>query len=99
MILFGFDVKCPNGADLRLVCCGANDELFQRNSPILAGAHPHSLYCYLLRRETHRDYETWAINLLDLVDKGFNPNYGIADNGQGLRKSLSGKLLPSPNHS
>ena len=72
--------------DLRLVCCGANDELFQRNSPILAGAHPHSLYCYLLRRETHRDYETWAINLLDLVDKGFNPDYGIADNGQGLRK-------------
>ena len=72
--------------DLRLVCCGANDEIFQCNAPILAGAHPHSLYCYLLRRETHRDYETLAINLLDLMDKGFNPDYGIADNGQGLRK-------------
>jgi hypothetical protein len=50
--------------NLKQVCCCANDELFQSNTPILAGAHPHSLYCYLLTRETHRDYETWAINLL-----------------------------------
>ena len=80
-------IACIHGAEnLKQVCCCANDELFQSNTPILAGAHPHSLYCYLLTRETHRDYETWAINLLDLMDKGFNPNHGVADNGQGLRK-------------
>ena len=82
--------------DLRLVCCGADDELFHRNAPILAGAHPYSLYCYLLRRETHRDHETWAITLLDLIDKGFNPNYGVADNVQGLRKGHKEALSGIP---
>jgi len=72
--------------DLKAIDCGANDEIFQCNKPILAGAHPYSLYCYLLSKETHRDHETWAINLYDLENKGYNPKFNIADNGSGLRK-------------
>jgi len=40
---------------------GANDELFQSGKPVLVGVDQHSLYCYLLTIEEHRDAETWAI--------------------------------------
>jgi hypothetical protein len=63
--------------DLKAIDCGANDEIFQCSKPILAGAHLYSLYCYLLSKETHRDHETWAINLYDLENKGYNPKFNI----------------------
>jgi len=80
--------------DLSAVTLGANDELFQYNKPVLAGVDIPSLYCYLLSREDHRDGDTWAIQLWDLQEKGFNPERIIADNGEGLR---AGHQLALPN--
>ena len=52
-----------------------------------------SNYCYLLVNEEHRDAETWAIHLLYAVEKGFNPEYTVADFGKGLR---AGQKLALP---
>ncbi|OAD22285.1 hypothetical protein THIOM_001918, partial [Candidatus Thiomargarita nelsonii] len=53
---------------------GANDELFQSGKPVLVGVDQHSLYCYLLALEQHRDAETWAIHLWDLEQQGLHPD-------------------------
>jgi len=71
--------------DLTHVKLGANDELFHRNKPILAGVDIPSLYCYLLSQEEQRDSETWAIHLWDLEKQGFKPERVFADDGDGLR--------------
>lgn len=71
--------------DLQNIKMGVEDELFQHNKPVLVGVDVESLYCYLLSQEEQRDGETWGINLLDLVKKGFNPERIIADDGNGLR--------------
>ena len=89
----GSIAKIHAAESLSNIDCGANDELFQNNVPILTGAHPYSLYCYLLRREPHRDGVTWGVNLLDLKNKGYDPSFAVADNDQGLRK---GHELVSP---
>jgi len=65
---------------------GAHDEVFHGNKPVLTGVDIASLYCYLLSEEDHRDSDTWAIHLWDLVDQGFNPDYTIADFAKGLRE-------------
>jgi hypothetical protein len=72
---------------------GAHDEIFQSGQPVLVGADVHSTYCYLLSLEQHRDAETWAIRLLELQDRGFNPDSTIADFGTGLR---AGQKLAMP---
>ena len=59
--------------DLSNVRLGTNDELFQHNKPILSGVDINSLYCYLLSMENDRDGDTWAIHLMDLQEKGYNP--------------------------
>ena len=71
--------------DLSAVRLGANDELFFQNQPILSGVDIDSLYCYLLQQERSRDGETWAVNLLDLQQQGYEPERVIADDGDGLR--------------
>jgi hypothetical protein len=73
---------------------GANDELFQSGKPVLVGIDQHSLYCYLLAAEEHRDAETWAIHLWDLEQQGLHPDRIIADGGKGLR---AGQALAWPN--
>jgi len=65
----------------------APDEIFHFNKPILAGVDIHSLYCYLLSEEDHRDEETWAIRLLELKDRGFKPDRIIGDDGKGMRSA------------
>ena len=72
---------------------GANDELFQSGKPVLVGVDQHSLYCYLLAAEEHRDAETWAIHLWDLEQQGLHPDRIIADGGKGLR---AGQALAWP---
>jgi hypothetical protein len=64
---------------------GAHDEIFQGAQPVLVGVDTHSLFCYLLRQEDHCDGETWALHLMDLVDRGFAPEAVVADAGAGLR--------------
>jgi hypothetical protein len=79
--------------DLSRVRAGSHDELFQGGQPVLVGIDLDSTYCYLLAPEAHRDAETWAIHLWDLMAQGLQPDYTVADGGQGLR---AGQVLAWP---
>jgi hypothetical protein len=74
--------------DLSRVRVGALDEIFQHGQPVLVGCDVDSTYCYLLSLEEHRDRDTWGTRLLELVDRGFNPQAAVADFGTGLRAGL-----------
>src|SRR5262249_24928295 len=82
--------------DLRAVRIGAHDEIFQSDQPVLVGADVHSTYCYLLSQEEQRDGDTWAVRLLELRDRGFDPDATIADFGTGLRKGQQQALPEVP---
>jgi hypothetical protein len=79
--------------DLSRVRIGAHDELFQAGQPVLVGADVASTFCYLLSLEEQRDGETWGVRLLELQDRGFDPDATIADFGSGLR---AGQALALP---
>jgi hypothetical protein len=61
------------------------DEIFQNRQPVLVGADIRSSYCFLLSAEDQRDGDTWAIRLLECMDRGFAPKATVADFGSGLR--------------
>jgi hypothetical protein len=71
--------------DLSAIEIGLLDEIFQADDPVLVGIDAKSTFCFLLSLEEHRDAETWAIRLLELVDRGFAPKATIADFAAGLR--------------
>ena len=71
--------------DLAGVRVGVHDEIFQAGDPVLVGACAHSTYCYLLSLEEHRDADTWGVRLLELQQRGFDPEAAIADAAAGLR--------------
>jgi hypothetical protein len=71
--------------DLSGVKVGAHDEIFQAGDPVLVGVDVYSTYCYLLSLEKQRDGDTWGVRLLELVDRGFDPDCTIADFAKGLR--------------
>ena len=73
------------GIDLSPIHVGLHDEIFQGSQPVLAGVDARSTYCYLLAAVEHRDADTWGVHLLDAARQGLNPDYTIADAGQGLR--------------
>jgi hypothetical protein len=75
---------------------GAHDEIFQSGQPVLVGADVASTFCYLLSLEEHRDAETWGIRLLELQDRGFQPDATIADFGSGLRAGQELALATTP---
>jgi hypothetical protein len=81
---------------LGAVRVGAHDEIFQAGKPVLVGADVHSTYCYLLSQEEHRDGDTWGVRLLELADRGFDPEATIADFGTGLRKGQKQALPGTP---
>jgi len=62
----------------------ASDEIFHRNKPHLTVVDIRSRYCASLTREDQRDYETWAIHLMDLKEQGFQPDVNISDHGAGM---------------
>ncbi len=72
---------------------GAQDEIFQSEDPVLVGVCADSTYCYLLSQEEHRDADTWGVRLLELQERGFQPEATIADFGAGLR---AGQKLALP---
>jgi hypothetical protein len=72
---------------------GAHDEIFQASDPVLVGVDTRSTYCYLLSLEQHRDGDTWGVRLLELVERGFQPDTTIADFAKGLR-SAQEQALP-----
>jgi hypothetical protein len=79
--------------DLSGVRIGAHDEIFQSGRPVLVGADVGSTYCYLLSLEEHRDGDTWGIRLLELQNRGFQPEATVGDAGSGLR---AGQTLAMP---
>ena len=81
------------GQDLAGVRIGAHDEIFQAGHPVLVGVDTASTYCYLLSLEDHRDGETWGVRLLELLERGFDPEAIVADAGSGLR---AGQALALP---
>jgi hypothetical protein len=64
---------------------GLIDEIFQAQLPVLVGVDPVSAYCFLLSQEANRDSVTWGVRLLELQDRGLDPEAFIADFGSGLR--------------
>ena len=82
--------------DLSPIRIGAHDEIFQTGPPVLVGAAVASTFCYLLSLEEHRDAETWGIRLLELRDRGFQPDATIADVGSGLRAGQELALPTTP---
>jgi hypothetical protein len=71
--------------DLDRVRVGGHDEIFQAGQPVLVGVDLLSTYCYLLSIENCRDADTWGVQLLDLQEHGFHPDYVVADAGGALR--------------
>src|SRR2546421_10458572 len=82
--------------DLSGVAVGVHDEIHQAGLPVLVGADAHSTYCYLLSLEQHRDGDTWGVRLLELVERGFQPEATIADFAKGLRSGQEQALPGVP---
>jgi hypothetical protein len=51
-----------------------------------------------LAAEEHRDADTWGVHLLDAAQQGLNPDYTIADAGQGLRAGQKATWGDTPCH-
>ena len=75
--------------DLSRVRVGGHDEIFQAGQPVLVGVDLLSTYCYLLSIEESRDTDTWTIHCLDLQERGFDPDYVVADAAPALRAGLA----------
>lgn len=84
--------------DLSPIKAASHDEIFQGNQPVLAGVDLDSTYCYLLEKASHRDATTWGVHFLDAQEKGFNPDYTIADGGTGLRAGQRDAFPDTPCH-
>jgi hypothetical protein len=84
--------------DLSGIRVGLHDEIFQGATPVLAGVDAASTYCYLLAAEQRRDADTWGVHLLDAAQQGLDPDYTIADAGQGLRAGQKAAWGSTPCH-
>src|SRR5271166_3768875 len=84
--------------DLSGIGVGLHDEIFQGAMPVLAGVDAASTYCYLLAAADHRDADTWGVHLLDASKQGLQPDYTIADAGQGLRAGQKAAWDDTPCH-
>jgi hypothetical protein len=72
---------------------GAHDELYQCQQPVLVAVDVESTYCYLLSLEEQCDGDTWGLRLLELKDRGFNPQAIVCDGGKALQ---AGQALALP---
>jgi len=79
--------------DLSSMKISTADELFHRNKPHLAVVDIPSRFCPLLVKADKRDYETWGIHLLDLMNKGYAPKTTVIDGAKGLLKGHE-EVLP-----
>jgi hypothetical protein len=84
--------------DLSGIRAGLHDEIFQGAMPVLTGVDAASTYCYLLAVAEHRDADTWGVHLLDATRQGLQPDYTIADAGQGLRAGQKAAWDDTPCH-
>jgi hypothetical protein len=88
--------KQNHAQDLNRVRVGAHDEIFQARQPVLVGIDALSSYCYLLSLEDSRDADTWGVRLLELQERGFDPDYVVADAGNALRAAQAEVLPGTP---
>ncbi len=84
--------------DLSSIRVGLHDEIFQGATPVLTGVDAASTYCYLLAAEQRRDADTWGMHLLDAAQQGLDPDYTVADAGQGLRAGQRAAWGDTPCH-
>jgi hypothetical protein len=82
--------------DLSRVRVGGHDEIFQTDQPVLVGVDLLSTYCYLLSSEDNRDADTWGVRLLESQDRGFDPDYVVADAGNALRAAQTEVMPGTP---
>lgn len=88
-----------NGAvDLAGVRVGAHDEIYQAGHPVLVGADARSTYCYLMSQEDTCDETTWGVRLLELEERGLDPEYIVADGGTALRAGQAAAWPDVPCH-
>ncbi len=78
--------------DLSSIRESAADEVFHRNQPILATVDIKSRFCAMLEKEDHRDADTWGVHLLDMIDRGFQPDINISDQAKGIKKAFTDTL-------
>ena len=71
--------------DLSRVRVGLPDEIFQAGQPVLVGIDASSTFCYQLSLEDNRDADTWGVRLLELQERGLDPDFFVADAGPSLR--------------
>jgi hypothetical protein len=84
------------GQNLANIDIAALDELFQSRQPVLVGCDVASTYCFLLSLENQRCATTWGVRLLELQERGFDPEATIADFGTGLRAGQELALPGTP---
>nr|WP_263858231.1 hypothetical protein [Waterburya agarophytonicola] len=84
--------------DLSSIDVALLDELFHASQPVLTGVDAHSTYCFLLEEVEHRDEDTWGWYLLEAEAQGLNPDYTIADAGQGIRAGVQAAWGDKPCH-
>ena len=76
--------KVNSSQNMGRIKLAAEDEVFHHRKPILSGVDIPSLFCFSLSLEEERDFETWGINLLDLKDKGFEPERVFGDDASAI---------------
>ena len=74
---------------LENICQGANDEIFQGSSPIMAGIDLQSTYTYLLSPSPDRTGETWQIQMEYCKDRGLDLAVSVSDAGSGLLEGIA----------
>jgi len=75
--------------DLSGIKIGANDEIFQGNTPILVGVEPNSTFTYMIQEAESRDSTTWGYHLLEKEkSQGLHLEMTVNDGGSGLRKGI-----------
>lgn len=75
---------------------GLLDEIFQAHQPVCVGVDAASTYCFLLSQEANRDGVTWGVRLLELQERGLDPEAFLADFGSGLRAGCHAAFANTP---
>ena len=85
-------IQINDGYDLSDIKQSAADEIFHRNKPILDVVDIPSRFCAKPSKEDRRDADSWEITLMDMTDKGFQPESNISDQAPGLIRAFENQL-------
>ena len=81
-------LEFDNRISLEGISEGANDEIFQGNSPVLTGIDLGSTYIYLLEESGDRTADSWELFMSDRKDHGLELDVSISDAGTGLTAGI-----------